>query len=104
MDAGMLRMVAQEVHRSRFRVVSGRTDLTLGLVGGLIAISPQRSQERTHFCSSELTQQVRIDLWSAGQTSRSRTCLQATIPLFDRRNHSSVPTWVPQDMASAGGQ
>ena len=59
---------------------------------------------RTHFRSSELTQQVRIDLRSVGQTSRSPTCLQATIPLFDRRNHSSVPTWVLQDVASAGGQ
>ena len=30
--------------------------------------------------------------------------LQATIPLFDRRDHSSVPTCVPHDMASGGGQ
>ena len=34
--------------------------------GGL----PQRSQERTHFCSPELTQRVRIGLWSVGETSR----------------------------------
>jgi hypothetical protein len=27
----MLRMVVQEVHRLRYRVISGRTDLTLGL-------------------------------------------------------------------------
>jgi hypothetical protein len=65
---------------------------------------PQRSRERTHFRSSELTQQVRIDLWSVGQTSRYPTCLQATIPLFDCGNHSSAPTWIPRDMASAGGQ
>ena len=31
MDAEMLRMVVQGVHRLRHRVVSGRTDLTLGL-------------------------------------------------------------------------
>ena len=31
MDADMLRMVVQGVHRLRHRVVSGRTDLTLGL-------------------------------------------------------------------------
>ena len=32
MDAGMLRMVVQEVHRLRHRVmISGREDLTLGL-------------------------------------------------------------------------
>jgi hypothetical protein len=31
MDAEMLRMVVQEVHRLRYRVISGRTDLTLGL-------------------------------------------------------------------------
>jgi tetratricopeptide (TPR) repeat protein len=68
------------------------------------ATSLQRSQERTHFCSLELTQRVRMDLWSVGQTRRYPTCLQATIPWFDCRNHSSVPTWVPQDMVSAGGQ
>ena len=69
-----------------------------------VADAPQRSRERTHFRSSELTQQVRIDLWSVGQTSRYPTCLQATIPLFDCGNHSSAPTWIPRDMASAGGQ
>jgi hypothetical protein len=31
MDAEMLRMVIQEVYRLRYRVISGRTDLTLGL-------------------------------------------------------------------------
>ena len=31
MDAEMLRTVVQEVHRLRYRVISGRTDLTLGL-------------------------------------------------------------------------
>src|SRR3984957_12739431 len=31
MDAEMLRMVVQEAHRLRYRVISGRTDLTLGL-------------------------------------------------------------------------
>ena len=41
---------------------------------------------------------------SRAKTSRYPTCLKATIPLFDRGNHSSVPTWVPRDMASAGGQ
>ena len=78
------------------------------LVGSLprfaIGQPAQRSRERTHFRSSELTQQVRIDLWSVGQTSRYPTCLQATIPLFDCGNHSSAPTWIPRDMASAGGQ
>jgi hypothetical protein len=73
-------------------------------LGALLLHSPQRSRERTHFRSSELTQQVRIDLWSVGQTSRYPTCLQATIPLFDCGNHSSAPTWIPRDMASAGGQ
>jgi putative transposase len=68
-------------------------------------VQPQCSPERTHFCSSELTQRVRMDLWSVGETSRyPTTCLGATIPLFDCRNHSSAPTWVPQDMTSDGGQ
>ena len=31
MDAGILRIVVQEVHRLRYRVIRGRTDLTLGL-------------------------------------------------------------------------
>jgi hypothetical protein len=31
MDAETLRMVVQEAHRLRYRVISGRTDLTLGL-------------------------------------------------------------------------
>ena len=71
---------------------------------GLPRVGPQRSQERTHFCSPELTQRVRIGLWLVGETGRYPTCLKAIIPLFDCRDHSSVPTWVPQDMASAGGQ
>jgi hypothetical protein len=33
MNAGMLRTVVQEVHRLRYRVISGRTDLTLGPPG-----------------------------------------------------------------------
>ena len=65
---------------------------------------PQRSPERTHFCSPELTQRVRIGLWPMGWNSRYSVRSEATIPLFDRRNHSSAPTWVPHDMASAGGQ
>ena len=31
MDAKMLKMVVQEMHRLRYRVISGREDLTLGL-------------------------------------------------------------------------
>jgi hypothetical protein len=31
MDAEMLKMVVQEMHQLRYRVISGRTDLTLGL-------------------------------------------------------------------------
>ena len=56
---------------------------------------PQRSQERTHFCSPELTRRVRIGLWSVVETKRYPTCSKAIIPLFDRRDHSSAPTWVP---------
>jgi hypothetical protein len=65
---------------------------------------PQRSQERTHICSWKVTHRARTGLWPMGWNSRYSVRSEATIPLFDRRNHSSAPTWVPHDMASAGGQ
>lgn len=51
-----------------------------------------RPSERTWFCVQLI-----------GSTD-NRACPEVTIPWFDRRNHSSAPTWFPQDMASAGGQ
>jgi hypothetical protein len=89
----------------RWRVSDEQALELISYEGKLPTTGPQCSEERTHFCSSELTQRVRMDLWSVGETSRyPTTCLGATIPLFDCRNHSSAPTWVPQDMTSDGGQ
>src|SRR5208283_469191 len=65
---------------------------------------PQRSQERTQFCSWKVTQRARMVVWPIGRNSRYSVRSEATIPLFDRKNHSSAPTWVLQDMTSGGGQ
>jgi hypothetical protein len=87
----------------------GRSYVRNGLVIDLQAhmvTAPQGSQERTHFCSPELTQRVRMCLWSFGQISRYLTCPKATIPLFDCGNHSSPrpgfrETW-PQSAVNDG--
>ena len=76
----------------------------LQAIRSLSAPDPQRSQERTQFCSWKVTHRARMVLWPIDRNSRYSVRSETTIPLFDRRNHSSVPTWVPQDMASAGGQ
>src|SRR5208283_197439 len=65
---------------------------------------PQRSKERTQFCSWKVTQRARMVVWPIGRNSRYSVRSEATIPLFDRKNHSSAPTWVLQDMTSGGGQ
>jgi hypothetical protein len=56
---------------SRRCVWANSTEIVLTPICGCRSrAGPQRSQERTHFCSSELTQRVRMDLWSVGETSR----------------------------------
>jgi len=65
-------------------------------------MTPTRSARKVRE-NLELTQQVRMGLCSGGRISRYLAYIKVSIPLFDWRNHSSVPTWVPQNLASTGG-
>ena len=74
------------------------------VIGGGMAGGPQRSRKRTHLCSRKLTQRVRT---FNGQLACAGTSGHAFRQLFlcsIAGDHSSVPTWVPHDMASGGGQ
>ena len=67
-------------------------------------LQSQRSQKRTHLCSRKLTRRARISLRSTDRISGRVRDLEKSFLGSIEEDHSSVPTCVPRDLVSAGGQ